>query len=63
MENSMQKRVIHKGVIGTVLTEGRACYMVWFPYGIKFVNKSDAKETHAVPDSVRKRKTQLSIVR
>lgn len=52
----MQKRVIHQGVIGTVLSEGRSCYMVAFPYGIRFVNKTHLRETWSAPQSIRKRR-------
>ena len=55
------KRIIHKGVIGTVLSEGRTCYMVWFPYGIKFVDKDQTEVTHPIPNSIRKRRPRLVI--
>ena len=35
------KRIIYRGVIGTVLAEGRNCYFIRFPYGCKFINKID----------------------
>lgn len=57
------KRVIYKGVIGTVLSEGRSCYMVALPYGVKFVDKSQTNETHPAPASIRKRKPRLTVVK
>ena len=40
-----KKQVIYRGVIGTVLSEGRTCCMVAFFYGVRFVEKSELRET------------------
>jgi hypothetical protein len=39
------KRIIYKNVLGVVLSEGRSCYFVRFPYGCRFVDKRDAMPT------------------
>ena len=35
------KKIIYKNVIGTVLGEGRGCYFIAFPYGCKFIDKTE----------------------
>jgi hypothetical protein len=39
------KRVIYKGVVGNVLSEGRFEQMVVFPYGVRWIPKQDATPT------------------
>lgn len=39
------KRIIYQGVAGVVLSEGRACYFVRFPYGCRFVDKRETMPT------------------
>lgn len=39
------KRVIYKGVIGNVLSEGRFERMVVFPYGVRWIPKTESVPT------------------
>jgi hypothetical protein len=39
------KRVIYKGVIGNVLSEGRFERMVVFPYGVRWIPKDESVPT------------------
>ena len=48
------KRVIYKGVIGNVLSEGRFERMVVFPYGVRWVPKTEAVPTWDCPRFLRK---------
>ena len=53
----MRKKLIHQGSVGIILSEGRTCYMVAFPYGVRFVDKVDAPEPE-IPLFLRETKAQ-----
>lgn len=57
------KRIIHNNIIGDVLAEGRVCYFVRFPWGCKFIDKLEAKETWPARETKKAQKLSLVVNR